>query len=227
MLVPVSLVGCFLVGYPPEFGLAVFSLYTNFVNQLPGFAVLAVDMGIFDNSYFIPQFLLCNCVVDLLKLFLGLLILVPVVLIAYLMVITACLVNLCPGCFNPRISRWLRSLTFLYPGHKIFCGFTGGIYESLIIIWLGLFPARRQILESQLCLALSVCPGQFRECTGPILLPIFLLYSLFQKKRTFNSRFFCGPPGEGGPKIHMVDQVQFYACSIFFVRKSATTLKKF
>ncbi len=32
-------------------------------------------------------------------------------------------------------------------------------------------------------------------------------YSLFQKKRTFNSEFFCGPPGGGGPKIHMVDYV--------------------
>ena len=32
-------------------------------------------------------------------------------------------------------------------------------------------------------------------------------YSLFQKKRTFISEFFRGPPGEGGPKIHMVDCV--------------------
>ncbi len=30
-------------------------------------------------------------------------------------------------------------------------------------------------------------------------------YSLFQKKRTFNSEFFCGPPGGGGPKTHLVD----------------------
>ncbi len=35
--------------------------------------------------------------------------------------------------------------------------------------------------------------------------PIF--YSLFQKKRTFNSDFFCGPPWGGGPKTHMVDYV--------------------
>ena len=34
-------------------------------------------------------------------------------------------------------------------------------------------------------------------------------YSLFQKKRTFNSEFFGGPPGEGGPKIHMVDYVNW------------------
>ncbi len=34
-----------------------------------------------------------------------------------------------------------------------------------------------------------------------------LFYSLFQKKRTFNSEFFCGPPWGGGPKIHMVDYV--------------------
>ncbi len=33
------------------------------------------------------------------------------------------------------------------------------------------------------------------------------LYSLFQKKRTFNSEFFCDPHGGGGPKIHMVDYV--------------------
>ncbi len=32
-------------------------------------------------------------------------------------------------------------------------------------------------------------------------------YSLFQKKRTFNSDFFLGPPGGGGPKLHMVDYV--------------------
>ena len=32
-------------------------------------------------------------------------------------------------------------------------------------------------------------------------------YSLFQKKRTFNSNFFHGPPGGGGQKIHMVDYV--------------------
>ncbi len=34
-----------------------------------------------------------------------------------------------------------------------------------------------------------------------------LTYSLFQKKRTFNSNFFRGPPGEGGTKIHMVNYV--------------------
>ncbi len=33
------------------------------------------------------------------------------------------------------------------------------------------------------------------------------VYSLCQKKRTFNSEFFHGPPGGGGPKIHMVDYV--------------------
>ena len=32
-------------------------------------------------------------------------------------------------------------------------------------------------------------------------------YSLCQKKRTFNPEFFCGLPGGGGPKIHMVDYV--------------------
>ena len=32
-------------------------------------------------------------------------------------------------------------------------------------------------------------------------------YSLFQKKRTFISDFFRGPPGRGGPKIHLVDYV--------------------
>ena len=33
------------------------------------------------------------------------------------------------------------------------------------------------------------------------------LYSLCQKKRTFNPEFFCSPPGGGGPKIHMVNYV--------------------
>ena len=32
-------------------------------------------------------------------------------------------------------------------------------------------------------------------------------YSLCQKKRTFNLEIFCGPPGGGGPKSHMVDYV--------------------
>ena len=34
-----------------------------------------------------------------------------------------------------------------------------------------------------------------------------VLYSLFQKKRTFNSEFFVALRGGGGPKIHMVDYV--------------------
>ncbi len=45
-----------------------------------------------------------------------------------------------------------------------------------------------------------------------------IMYSLCQKKRTFNSEFFCGPSGGAGPKIHMVDYVtgssthaQFYS----------------
>ncbi len=36
--------------------------------------------------------------------------------------------------------------------------------------------------------------------TGPI-------YSLCQKKRTFNPEFFWSPPGGGSPKIHLVDYV--------------------
>ncbi len=33
-------------------------------------------------------------------------------------------------------------------------------------------------------------------------------YSLFQKKRTFNSNFFLAPPPEGlGPKLDMVDYI--------------------
>ncbi len=32
-------------------------------------------------------------------------------------------------------------------------------------------------------------------------------YSLFQKKRTFNSDYFRSPPGEGGPKIRMLNYV--------------------
>ncbi len=49
-------------------------------------------------------------------------------------------------------------------------------------------------------------------------------YSLCQKKCTFNSEFFCGPPGEGRPKIHMVDYVngssthaQFFPFTNFFL----------
>ncbi len=34
-----------------------------------------------------------------------------------------------------------------------------------------------------------------------------VLYSLCQKKRTLNSNFFPGPPGGGGPKIHIVEYV--------------------
>ncbi len=42
------------------------------------------------------------------------------------------------------------------------------------------------------------------------------MYSLCQKKRTFNSEFFRGPPGGGGPKIHMVSKtvVDFLAKKI-------------
>ena len=36
---------------------------------------------------------------------------------------------------------------------------------------------------------------------------LILIYSLCQKKRTFNPEFFCGLPGGGGPKLHMVDYV--------------------
>ncbi len=44
--------------------------------------------------------------------------------------------------------------------------------------------------------------------TQTAFLSVDAFYSLFQKKRTFNSEFFCGPPGGGGPKIHMVDYVE-------------------
>ncbi len=38
--------------------------------------------------------------------------------------------------------------------------------------------------------------------------PIYVtIYSLFQKKHTFNTKFFCGPPGGGEPEIHIVDYV--------------------
>ncbi len=46
-----------------------------------------------------------------------------------------------------------------------------------------------------------------RDNTWMSVLPI---YSLCQKKRTFNPEFFCGPPGKGGPKIHMVDYVNAF-----------------
>ncbi len=48
------------------------------------------------------------------------------------------------------------------------------------------------------------------ECSTTLLTHLMLNskpYSLFQKKRTFNHDFFCGLPGGGGPKIHMVDYV--------------------
>ncbi len=44
-----------------------------------------------------------------------------------------------------------------------------------------------------------------------------LLYSLFQKKRTFNSKFFRGPPGEGGPIIHMEDYVSSTHAQFFWL----------
>ncbi len=36
---------------------------------------------------------------------------------------------------------------------------------------------------------------------------MFFVYSLCQKKCTFNPEFFCGLPGGGGPKMNMVDYV--------------------
>ena len=39
------------------------------------------------------------------------------------------------------------------------------------------------------------------------------LYSLCQKKLTFNSDFFCDPTREGGPKIHMVDYESYMICT--------------
>ncbi len=58
------------------------------------------------------------------------------------------------------------------------------------------------------------CTESFDKCAGVIknsqvtncnkLRSDPILYSLFQKKRTFNSDFFRDPPEEGGPKIHMV-----------------------
>ena len=38
-------------------------------------------------------------------------------------------------------------------------------------------------------------------------LPKESTYSLFQKKRTFNSEFFCDPPGGEKPKVYMADYV--------------------
>ncbi len=59
--------------------------------------------------------------------------------------------------------------------------------------------------------------------------PSMVGYSLFQKKRTFNSEFFCSPPGGGGSKIHMVYYVNGSSthAQFFFVKKSATFLKIF
>ena len=45
------------------------------------------------------------------------------------------------------------------------------------------------------------------ESAGNGLWEEFLVYSLCQKKRTFKSEFFRGPPAGGGPKFHMVDYV--------------------
>ena len=50
-----------------------------FIDQLPGFPVLTVDMGFFNCSYFVFQVLLGNYAVGLLQLFLGLFLLMPVV----------------------------------------------------------------------------------------------------------------------------------------------------
>ncbi len=46
---------------------------------------------------------------------------------------------------------------------------------------------------------------------------IFSFYSLFQKKRTFNSKFFCGPPGGLGTKIHIVDYVNGSSNGEYFI----------
>ncbi len=57
-------------------------------------------------------------------------------------------------------------------------------------------------------------------------------YSLFQKKRTFNSEFFCSPPWGWGPKIHMVYYVNrtpiYIICHVNFWPSSPRgRMKKF
>ena len=49
--------------------------------------------------------------------------------------------------------------------------------------------------------------------------PRFIFYSLFQKKRTFTSNFFCSPPGGGGPKIHMVNYVNGSSTPIYIINR--------
>ncbi len=46
-----------------------------------------------------------------------------------------------------------------------------------------------------------------RQVTSKSNCSILKHYSLCQKKRTFKSEFFRGPPWGGGPKIRMVDHV--------------------
>ncbi len=54
------------------------------------------------------------------------------------------------------------------------------------------------------------------------------IYSLFQKKHTFNSEFFCGPPEGGGPNIHMVDYVNGASTHVNFLPPSTRgATKKF
>ena len=51
-------------------------------------------------------------------------------------------------------------------------------------------------------------------------------YSLLQKKRTFNSEFFCGPPWWRRPEIHMVDYVNYIIDHVNFLPSSTRGAKK-
>ncbi len=51
-----------------------------------------------------------------------------------------------------------------------------------------------------------------------VWIPVSSMYSLSQKKRTFNFEFFGGPPVGGGPKIHIVDSVNGSSKHAFFFR---------
>ena len=49
------------------------------------------------------------------------------------------------------------------------------------------------------CVHLHSYPNEMSHTT------LNAIYSLCRKKHTFHSEFFRGPPGEGGPKVHMVE----------------------
>ncbi len=75
-------------------------------------------------------------------------------------------------------------------------------FQGLSTVFDPFFALKEYPSEKGYCFSAPLKKGY---CFQPFYAP--KQYSLFQKKRTFNPDFFRGPPGGGGPKIHMVDYV--------------------